>query len=112
MSQKLDSFSKILLATSAINYMASSINGVNRDMKFIIATPPPNYDASVHKEGIETKDALLEEVVKDLGAIMEKMGNLINGHDCICPIDQYITTPAFQVVIHGNDDVEGDFYDL
>lgn len=111
MAQKLDSFSKILLATSAINYMASSIDGVNRDMKFIRHNDGDALN-EFHNKGIEERDKLMEDVVKQLGQIMESMGNVINGHDAICAIDQYITTPAFNVIIHGNDDTEGDFDSL
>lgn len=36
----LDLFSKILLATGTINYMASMIHGVNSQIKML---PPENY---------------------------------------------------------------------
>lgn len=111
MSEKLDSFSKILLATSAINYMASSIDGVNRDMKYIRHNDGDALN-EFHNKGIEERDKLLEEVVKQLGQIMESMGNIINNHDAICAIDQYITTPAFMVINQGHDETEGDFDNL
>lgn len=38
MSQKLDSLSKIIIATGQINYMANSISTVNEQIKFIPGT--------------------------------------------------------------------------
>ena len=103
MSQKLDSFSKILVATGQINYMAASINGVNEQMKFV---PDTN---GYHKDGIKAKDDLLDEVVVKLGAIMEDMGNLINGHDCICTIDERVGRVPFEIIVHQMDDTETDY---
>jgi hypothetical protein len=116
MSQKLDSLSKILLATGAINYMAASIDSVNEQIKMMKPTykkavPDLDFD-EVHGEGIKARDELLAEVVADLAPILEKMGNLINGQDAICAIDEYITAPAFNVILHGHDDTEGDFDNL
>jgi len=46
MSQKLDNFNKILLATGTINYMASALEGVRKD-----------YQTAVYisKDGVELK---------------------------------------------------------
>lgn len=43
---------------------------------------------------------------------MEKLGNLINAQDALCSLDQYVTTPAFMVVVQGHDDPDGDFDNL
>lgn len=100
MSQKLDNISKIMLATGSINYMATAINSVNEQIKMV--PDPEGY----HKEGIETRDQLLARTVKRLGNIMEELGNLMNNQDCIAPIDVRATTPAFEIILHGKDDVE------
>lgn len=100
MQEKLDSLSKILVATGAINYMAAQIYTVNDQMKFI-----PDKDG-IHKEGIRVKDEVLAQAVIKLSEIMEDLGDLINAHDCISPIDEYITTPAFDIIVQGNDDVD------
>jgi hypothetical protein len=92
MSQKLDSLSKILIATGQINYMAASIDSVNEQIKMI-----------------PDKQELLAEVVTKLGAIMEDMGNLINGQDCICHIDERVSKVPFEIIIHGMDDTEKDY---
>lgn len=103
MSQKLDSLSKILIATGQINYMAASIDSVNEQIKMI----PDKQE--FHAGGIKERDELLAEVVTKLGAIMEDMGNLINGQDCICHIDERVSKVPFEIIIHGMDDTEKDY---
>jgi hypothetical protein len=71
MSQKLDSFSKIILATGTINYLASMINGVNEQMKF---TPGFMSEGSFHKEGIEKRDKDMAVAVEKLKEVMELLG--------------------------------------
>jgi hypothetical protein len=100
MTQKLDSFSKILLATVTINYLASMLDGVNSDMKFI---PDPD---KVHAEGIQKRQVALENAVEKLKEVMNELGDAM---DAVCPIDEYVTEPAFNVLCHGHDNVEGDF---
>lgn len=98
------------MATGAINYMASSIEGVNQQMKMMKSIPIANEDwDNIHGENVKAKDEVLAEVVTDLAAVMEKLGDLINGHDCLCSVDVFATKAAFHVVVHGNDDTEGDY---
>ena len=104
-TEKLDSFNKILLATGTINYMASSVENVRVQCERMTLSKNAQ---EITKENGE----LLDEIVNDLKAVMEKLGNFINATDGICAIDQYVTTPAFIVVVNGNDDVEGDFDEL
>lgn len=99
MSDKLDSLSKIMLATGAINYMACSIDSVNEQIKTI-----PDL-RKVHEEGIKQRDEMLFKVWGKLGDIMEEMGDLINMQDCLCPIDVRATREAFNIVVSGKDDV-------
>lgn len=101
--QKLDSFNKILLATGTINYLAGMVEGLNSDMKHM---PDPK---KVHADGIAKRDADMEAALGKLKEAMEILGNSV---DEVCAIDQYVTTPAFQVVMHGHDEVEGDFDNL
>lgn len=104
--QKLDSFSKILLATGTINYMAASVDSLNQHMRYV---QDPN---GWHKEGIEEREKVLAETVEDLKKIMNRLGDIINAHDSLSAVDQYVTTPTFNVVVHGHDEVEGDFDEL
>lgn len=100
---KLDSLSKILIATGQINYMAASLFSVNTQIRMI-----PDEDG-VHKDGIEDREAALQETVKELGQIMEKLGNCINRWDCICNIDERVATVPFNIIIHGKDDTEEEY---
>ncbi len=97
--EKLDNFNKILIATSAINYMASSVNMVNEQLKMM-----PNIKP--FEEGIEVKNKFLEVTLLQLSKIMEDMGNFINSGDIICPLDVRVTTPAFEIIIGGKDNVD------
>lgn len=101
--EKLDSFGKILLATGNINYLAAAIHGLNEQMRFI-----PDSDG-VHKPGIEKRDNDLADALAHLTQAMEILGNSLEEP---CAIDVYVTTPSFQVIMHGHDDIEGDFDDL
>jgi hypothetical protein len=100
---KLAPFNKILIATGTINYMAEAINGVMTAYNY---NPSPDV---WRKEAIDQQQELLEDVVSDLKGIMGKLGNYINATDCICAIDQYVTVPAFHVILGGYDDTEGEF---
>jgi hypothetical protein len=100
---KLDNFSKILIATGQINYMAASIDGVNQQIKTI---PDPE---NIHSAGIKEKDEVLSDTVDGLAAILENLGDLINGHDCICHIDTRVARVPFEILLHGQDDTETDY---
>lgn len=102
--ERLDSFNKILLATGTINYLASMINGVNSQLKMTKLANDP-----IHKEGIEERDAIMGKAVELLKETMEILGNALEEQ---CEIDIYVTTPAFQVITHGHDEVDGDFDNL
>lgn len=104
--KRLDHFSKIIIATGQINYMASSVNGVNLQLKAI-----RKQDEDFLRELIKTNDEFLKEVVVDLKNIMEKVGNYINGVDCICPIDVRVSKVPFEIVVENKDEVENDYED-
>lgn len=101
---RLDSFSKILLATGQINYMAASMHAVNEQMKFI-----PD-EKKIHAEGIAERDIMLAEVVSDLMPIMEKLADLLNNRDCVCAIDERVSKVPFEILIDGKDECE-ELYD-
>ena len=105
MSQKLDSLSKIIIATGQINYMAVSIDSVNEQIKFI-----PDKEG-VHKKGIEARNEILSQTVTKLAAIMEELGDFINNTDCICHIDTRVAKVPFEILIAGKDDCEKDYDD-
>jgi hypothetical protein len=37
---------------------------------------------------------------------MSKLGDYMNAHDCISPIDERITNAAFEIIIQGKDDTQ------
>lgn len=102
--QRLDSFSKILIATGQINYMASSIDGVNEQIKI-----SGLGEKDVHKEGLQQRERVLSEVVRDLSKVMNKLGDIINSHDCICAIDMRIAKIPFEIIVSGMDEVDNDY---
>ncbi|MBO9657521.1 MAG: hypothetical protein J7527_01725 [Chitinophagaceae bacterium] len=97
---KLDSLSKILLATGQINYLSASIDGVNEQIRML---PDEN---GFHAGGIQERDELLADVAVRLAGIMEDIGNLINDQDCLCPLDARVTKVPFEICVLGMDDTE------
>ena len=104
--EKIDSFSKILLATQTINYMAAQINQVKKDMEHIVSQNQHNNQGSVARASANDKEYLLGLCVGRLSDIMELLGNHMNNTDTIMPIDRRITDTAFEIIIHGKDNVE------
>lgn len=98
MEEKLDSISKILIATGTINYLANLMFLLNKEMKMLVGKN------EIHTEGIVEKDKLLENTVKKLGEIMEELGDCLNKYDAVMPIDERITSEAFKIM-HGDDSV-------
>lgn len=99
-TERLDDYSKILIATNAINYMANNIDRVNSQMKTV------KLDINTIKEGIKQRDEALSVAVESLGQIMENLGNIMNDHDISGAIDEKITAPAFDIIIHGKDTIQ------
>lgn len=97
--EKLDSFSKILLVTHAINYMTNQIHTVNEQIKMI-----PTTDKSI-KEGIETRTLFLKQTSESLYKIMEDVGDFMNDTDIGCTIDEKVISPIFKIM-QGEDNVD------
>jgi|SRR6185503_11420550 len=104
MNEKLDNFSKVLVATSAINYLANTLWEVNNQTKTTLHLYPA--EKHIFEHGIKYKDEVLAETVKKLGQIMEELGECLNSCDASCEIDNRVTTPAFDIVLRGKDSVE------
>lgn len=97
---KLDAFSKILLATQSINYMAASLNGVMQSKSASASTHPIVVDS------IKQDETQIYKTLQSLTVIMENLGDYINDIEAISLIDVKITAAAFDILIHGNDDME------
>lgn len=104
MSEKLNDFSKILLATSAINYMASQIDSVNKEMKAVQMGVPKHAEAI--QSNIDYRNGVLLGSVQKLAEIMNELGDCMSNNDIVMPIDEKITTPAFDIIVHGEDAIE------
>jgi len=102
--QHLGTYNKIMLATQAINHMAFSIDSVLKEYRRIDSVSGDD----VTKEGIETKEKVLNEQLERLKVIMNDLGDYMSGVDCIAPIDVKITNAAFDIVVWGNDHVENE----
>lgn len=104
MEEKLDSQAKIIIATNAINYMAHCLFTVNQQIKQVIHLKPEQEE--IHGGGIRHREKLLEDTIHSLGTIMIKLGDCMDEHDCMSPIDMRVTKEAFKIIIQGKDDVE------
>lgn len=111
MSEKLDNFSKILLATSTINYMAASLNSANEQIKMVLYAnrKEQNDIAETMQEGIVERTEKLESVVADLCDIINRFGNFLNNIDAVCPIDERIYKAPIEILIDKKDDVDFDY---
>lgn len=100
-NEKLDDFSKIVLATSSIAYMASQINRV------ILSTPNPP-DAATEYNLEEGRD-LLTFSLQRLIPIMNALATHLNDAGIARHIDERATSPAFEVCVYGFDETETDY---
>ena len=96
--QKLDTISKILLATQSINYMATSLSRVTEQCKTV------SSDDVVRGMVTNNENALLDHF-NILKAAMMQLGDYMNSIDCVCPIDARILKPAFDIIARDRDDV-------
>lgn len=105
MSRKLDEFNKILLATSTINYMASALEGVRRDYQIIssVNNEKGNTVKAIN-EGLVSKNKKMANTLKKLCAVIEDLGNYLDGHDIICPIDSRVYSVPLNILLHKMDE--------
>lgn len=102
---KLDPYSKILLATQTINFLASNINSVMNDYAWLSTVNEPASAERLRNSAKQKKD-LLEDALIGLVSVMESLADYCNDFDSITPIDIKIVKPAFDVLVHGEDLVE------
>lgn len=102
--ERLDPMSEILIATSAINYLAHLIFTVNeRTKRFSQQMPDENKTL---EEDIADRDETLKNAVKKLGEIMEELGNCANDYDMICRIDERVTDEPFKIILHRKNKID------
>ncbi|MES2733590.1 MAG: hypothetical protein V4714_17735 [Bacteroidota bacterium] len=104
---RLDAFSKILLATQTINYLANNVNAVIQDIKTIA------FRDQIHAVQLENsftaKEMYLSGIVDDLVEIMNDLGDFCNGGDMVMPVDEKATENAFRI-LNEDDSAEQDGY--
>ena len=102
---RLDPFSKILLATQTINYLANNVNAVIQDIK-TIAPRDPKHGEQLEKSFL-AKEAYLDLVAAGLVGIMNDLGDFCNGGDMVTPVDEKATENAFHI-LNEDDSAEQD----
>lgn len=100
MAEKLDIFNKILLATQTINYLASNMNNVVTQIRSMTGM------SNIQMNGADATEAVLNTALVQLANVMEGLGDYVNNVDMVCPIDERITNAAFQIIVHGKDNIE------
>lgn len=113
--QRLDNMSKILLATSTINYMANTINGVSGDYRLILSvnSAPESTISEIFKKATEddlvAQQNFLSDMTARLSGIVEEFADYINSKDMICQIDQRINSVPCDILLLGKDLVDEDY---
>ena len=116
MTEKLDLFSKILLATSTINYMALTLNTVNEQYKVaLVSEGIDEEDNGLSKNILTTliaeQDKKLEELTMGLTGIIRDLGNYLHKKDCVCAIDARIYKPLSEILLEDKDEVNNTYND-
>ncbi len=97
--EKLDNYSKITLATGAINYLAFRIEYARADM----CKSRDQFDIDQTKE----LEAELNRISVELSDIIRRLGKFTTEtHDLACGIDAKTMHPIFDVLCNANDDVD------
>lgn len=86
---------KILIATGAINYMASVVAMVKRDYDSIAHANPGEQ---IYKDGLERHAEALRKATAELTKITEDLGNYINNCDMADEQIIHITGAALDVL--------------
>lgn len=97
-NERLNTFSKILITTGQINYLANTVHTVNQQLKMI----PDTKGALVGS--IENQELMLNDVQYKLALVMESLADFCNNTDIVMPIDERICDNAFDIILRGNDD--------
>lgn len=97
-TEKLDNFSKILLATQTINYLSGCLDRVT------LSLAPIKDDSVIELR--ERNEKMLKSMAEKTADLCNELGDFMNAIDCVCPIDERIVKPAMDI-INGADDVNG-----
>ena len=95
MEETTNHLEKILLATSAINFMSNSLMSVHQNFKSIEAG---GGDVS---ESLDHQDKMLKEVSENLIEAMNNLGDYMSNHDMFTELDDQLLNGIFE---HLNND--------
>lgn len=88
-------FSKLLIATSTLNYLGNNLALLGESLMRVGKTPPiNNYTINLAKECEVQLKITKDKVV----AAMEELANFLDARDACDETDIFITSPAFDVV--------------
>jgi len=81
---------KILLATSAINFMSNSIMSVHQNFKTIESKGGDVSDSLDHQ------DKMLKEISDSLIDTMNRIGDYMSNHDMFTELDEHLLDGIFE----------------
>jgi hypothetical protein len=96
--EKLDDYSKILIATASINYMSHQLNTV-------IAQAQQLKVLGLESDFVKKNEDVLFDFKGRIHEIAEDFANFMNECDMTQPIDERLLSPSFEV-LNGKDNVE------
>ena len=86
--------------------MASALEGVRKDYQTIVAINSKKENPDEFSEGLASKNEMMDETLKKLCAVIEDLGNYLDGHDIVCPIDARIYSVPLNILLHDMDEEE------
>lgn len=101
---------KIILACNNIQWHNYQLSQLIAQFGFIAAGLP---DGTPQKrnliQAMECHQTVLDQALKNLGCVLEAIGNYVNGIDAVTQLDVRVTTPGNEVVLLGMDDLETNY---
>lgn len=101
--ENLDYFSKILIATGNINYVANALSTLLAQRKTFTG------DNRAFKETNAEMEAELADTVEQLSGIYERLLDYMDDQDAVCQIDVRLSKVPYEILIEGMDEVETEY---
>lgn len=100
--ERLDNFSKILLATGQINFVANTLKSVINGYKTLPVTDFSKTAISDHEEK-------LAGVLGELTMTLQSLADYMNDGSMVCQIDERVSSAASEILFFDMDEVETDY---
>jgi len=97
--QNLDDFSKILIATGNINYVANALSTLLAQRKMLTGDNKEIQEINAEME------AELADTVEQLSGIYERLLDHMNDRDAVCEIDVRLSKVPCEILLEGMDEV-------